>query len=304
MVIAVREEIESFKRLGVYEEVLKGSATSTHLPARLTLVTKPNVHGGKKARIVICGNFQEVHPDEFTASKTPSYPALRMALSVASHMGWPLECWDVSTAFLYARLFGDRDTDLGGSEIFMRPPKILVETKVVDDGVVWKIKKALYGLRTSPIAWEMERDNTLKSLTWVHDETEYRLLPCHGSPCLWTVIPIRPGEDPSVKTSKEELTRGVVITYVDDLLLTGWQHHIDAITKALLAKYVMKKSGALPEGMSEMGKNPSDGIDFLGARITRDDDGTVWCDQSKYILHCMRENKFINDEGQVVDNSH
>ena len=51
---------------------------------------------------------------------------------------------------------------------------------------------------------------------------------------------------PSAKTSKEELTRGVIITSVDDLLLTGWQHHIDAITKAFLAKYVMKKSGSLP----------------------------------------------------------
>ena len=60
---------------------------------------------------------------------------------------------------------------------------------------------------------------------------------------LWTVVPIRPGEDPSVKTSREELTRGVVITYVDDLLLTGWQHHIDAITHALLVKYVMKRPG-------------------------------------------------------------
>ena len=128
----------------MYEEVPKGKATSTHLPARLILVTKPNVHGGparKKARIVICGNFQEVHPDEFTASKTPSYPSLRIALSVASHLGWPIECWDVATAFLYARLFGDRDTDLGGNEIFMRPPKILVETKVVAEGVDWKIKE-------------------------------------------------------------------------------------------------------------------------------------------------------------------
>ena len=60
------------------------------------------------------------------------------------------------------------------------------------------------------------------------------------------MVPIRPGEDPSVETSKEELTRGVVITYVDDLLLTGWQHHVDAITQALLAKYAMKKSGSLP----------------------------------------------------------
>ena len=53
-------------------------------------------------------------------------------------MGWPIECWDVSMAFLYARLFGDRNTDLGGSEIFMRPPKILVETDVVSsESLVW-----------------------------------------------------------------------------------------------------------------------------------------------------------------------
>ena len=96
---------------------------SKYLGGHLNAVTceahsrhKPNVHGGparKKARIVICGNFQEVHPDELIASKTPSYPSLRMALSVACHMGWPIECQDVSTAFRDARLFGYRDTDLG-----------------------------------------------------------------------------------------------------------------------------------------------------------------------------------------------
>ena len=86
---------------------------------------------------------------------------------------------------------------------------------------------------------------------------------------------------------------GVVITYVDDLLLTGWQHHIDAITKALLVKYVMKKSGVLPHYEQGGSVNGTfDGIDFLGARITRDADGTVWCDESKYIQHCLRENGF------------
>ena len=91
----------------------------------------------------------------------------------------------------------------------------------------------------------------------------------------------------------------MVITYVDDLLLTGWQHHIDAITKALLA--VMKKSGSLPYCESEeVSNDASEAIDFLGTRITRDADGTVWCDQSKYIQHCLRENGFFNQEGQVV----
>ena len=59
-------------------------ATSVPLPGNLILVTKPNIHGGparKKAQIVICGNFQDVHSDEFIASKTPGYPSLRMALS-------------------------------------------------------------------------------------------------------------------------------------------------------------------------------------------------------------------------------
>ena len=39
-------ESDSFKRLGVYEEVPRRNATSTPLPVKLILVTKPNVHGG------------------------------------------------------------------------------------------------------------------------------------------------------------------------------------------------------------------------------------------------------------------
>ena len=126
----------------------------------------------------------------------------------------------------------------------MRPPEILIETEVVSSGV-----------RTSPMAWETERDNTLKALKWHHDKMEYRLLPCLGSSCLWTVVPFRPDDDPCVKTSGEELTQGVVITYVDVLLLTGWQHHIDAITKALLEKYEMKHSGSLPHDVQ--GEKPN-----------------------------------------------
>ena len=40
-------------------------------------------------------------------------------------------------------------------------------------------------------------------------------------------------------------------------------------------------------------------LTFWG-RDSADADGTVWCDQSKYIQHCLRENGFFNQEGQVV----
>ena len=35
------------------------------------------------------------------------------------------------------------------------------------------------------------------------------------------------------------------------------------------------------------------------ARITGDADGTVWCDQSKCILRCLRENGFSGADGSV-----
>ena len=86
-IAAVLEAIESFKRLGVYEEVPRGQATSPPLPARPILVTKPNIHGGparKKARIVICGIFQDV-------SSPPRRPPVTL------HCEWPylwLLTWD------------------------------------------------------------------------------------------------------------------------------------------------------------------------------------------------------------------
>ena len=44
--------------------------------------------------------------------------------------------------------------------MFMSPPKLLVQVGIIQPGVVWKIHKALYGLKISPILWETERDNT------------------------------------------------------------------------------------------------------------------------------------------------
>ena len=72
----------------------------------------------------------------------------------------------MSTAFLHARLYGDRDTDLDGQYIYMRPPRVMEKLGLLPEGTTWKLKKALCGLRTSPLAWEVERDNSLAQLQW------------------------------------------------------------------------------------------------------------------------------------------
>ena len=257
------------------------------LPGRLVLVVKPNPEGEKgkkKARSVVCGNFQTVHQDDMTSSKTPSYPMLRMLLSLASYQGWPIETWDVSTAFLYARLYGDRDTDLDGQFIFMRPPRVIEKLGLLPEGTIWKLKKALYGLRTSPLAWEVERDNTLAQLQWEVEERWYGLVPAKGNPCLWAIVELdaenskmprvasatAQDEDsrnehgqPSMATKcrsigiqtegQERPVRllGGLVTYVDDLLLAMPERHMRPVVNLLLKKYVMKQSGVLPMWATE-----------------------------------------------------
>ena len=50
--------------------------------------------------------------------------------------------------------------------MYCRPPNVFVRLGLVEPGVVWELKKALYGLKTSPKAWEEERDEKLQNLTW------------------------------------------------------------------------------------------------------------------------------------------
>ena len=57
----------------------------------------------------------------------------------------------------------------------------------------------------------------------------------------------------------------------------------------------MKQSGVLPCGLQKREVQ----IGFLGCRITRDVNGAI-CDQEKYILHCMHENRFVGESQQVT----
>ena len=77
-------------------------------------------------------------------------------VSLASLQRWAVASWDVSTAFLYAQLPEDHIA-------YCSPPNVLVRLGLVEPGVVWKLNKALYGLGTSPKAWEEERDEKFQN---------------------------------------------------------------------------------------------------------------------------------------------
>ena len=145
---AFEVELFSFQTLDVKIDVREDTLDLrrvTILPGKAVMVKKPNGDGThkKKARVVVCGNFQQVQPGEETCANTPSFPMLRVLVSLASLHGWSVASWDVSTAFLYASLPEEQ-------EVYCRPPNVLIRLGLVQPGIVWRLKKALYGLRTSP----------------------------------------------------------------------------------------------------------------------------------------------------------
>nr|GEY07533.1 ribonuclease H-like domain, reverse transcriptase, RNA-dependent DNA polymerase [Tanacetum cinerariifolium] len=94
---------------------------------------------------------------------------------------------DVNSAFLHGDL---------KEEVYFTQPEGF--TKKEDNGKVYRLIKALYGLRQAPRAWNIKLDNTLKSLDFKK---------CALEQAIYT------------KASKDSLLLAGV--YVDDLIITG-----------------------------------------------------------------------------------
>ena len=132
--LVVRAEAKSLCDFGVYEEVKSSDvpAGTKILGSRIVLREK---HGGVKARLC-AQDFAHLQKRDDLYSPTPSVTALRLLLSLASSRGHRLRIGDFSTAFLHAPM----DT-----ETFVRPPQVYAK-----QGVIWRLRKALYGMRKAP----------------------------------------------------------------------------------------------------------------------------------------------------------
>ena len=112
--------------------------------------------------------------------------SVRLLLALAAQEGWRVHHMDVKSAFL--------NDDL--KEVYVhQPPRFAIPSK---EGKVLRLRKALYGLRQAPRAWNAKLDSTLKGIGFEqspHEAAIYR----RGS-------------------GGNALLVGV---YVDDLVITG-----------------------------------------------------------------------------------
>ncbi|GKB92075.1 ribonuclease H-like domain, reverse transcriptase, RNA-dependent DNA polymerase [Tanacetum coccineum] len=119
--------------------------------------TKKDANGNiikHKARLVAKGYIQE-HGIDFEEVFAPvaRMETIRLLLAIAANNKWEVHHLDVKSAFLHGEL---------KEEVYVTQPEGF--TKKGNDGKVYRLIKALYGLRQAPRAWNIKLDNTLKSL--------------------------------------------------------------------------------------------------------------------------------------------
>ena len=135
------KEMNSMKEFDVYDEVMVKDCAeeqvSEALDCRWVKVWKNETD--LRCREVVRGclqNFEKTEEDNLFAS-TPSLVTMRLLLCMALARNWGITLGDVSSAFLHAAMSG---------EVFVWPPKEFYP----NGDCLWKLKKAMYGLRQAP----------------------------------------------------------------------------------------------------------------------------------------------------------
>ena len=157
---------------------------------------------------------------------------LRVLLLLALLRGYAIRLFDVSTAFLHAALSSDKP-------IYVWPPVEFYPGRTI----IWLLKKAMYGLRSSPRDWQIHFASILIALGFKRLQSDANIY-VHFEYCLF------------------------LLAYVDDLLIIGPLKWVEKILAELALKLLIKATGNLDHEGAQ--------VRFLGRRLTRRGDSIIF----------------------------
>ena len=182
-----------------------------------------------KSRYVAQGFLE---PEKDTYASTPSPGKVRIVLTLAAAYGWRVQTGDVTAALLHAPVSG---------EVYVRPPKHLQSEQ---PGRVWKLRRALYGLKSAPRSWQQHAASVLEGLGWERMQTDTSMFKC---------------------VRGDELV-GAAVLYVDDIMAAGEA----GVVAAFFDKFAAEVSLKVDPPLVSSGK-----LHYLGMAIVRTEDGFV-----------------------------
>ncbi|RVW40541.1 Retrovirus-related Pol polyprotein from transposon RE2 [Vitis vinifera] len=119
-----------------------------------------------KARLVAKG-YTQTYGIDYTETFAPvaKINTVRVLLSLAANLDWPLQQFDVKNAFLHGELSEEVYMDL--------PPGCMVSEKQCQK--VCKLKKSLYGLKQSPRAWFGRFTKSMRAFGYRQSNSDHTL---------------------------------------------------------------------------------------------------------------------------------
>ena len=269
---ALENELNSFYTSGTFREATPTERREVYpsdiLPMQVVAGRKPPDETGykrKKARGVVCGNFEEDQGNEVTFTANLDASSFRAALATAAHNDWSIAVMDVSTAFLNA------DLPIGHKKVIVRPPAIFVHYGLVPAGTLWVAEKAVYGLRVSPKAWADKRDDDMSNVTVYIDNHTYRLVQSDADPAVWNIV----GET-------EWLIQGYVLTYVDDFMIIGSDATVEGVRTALRSLWTTSDQPTISR--TSPGK-----VKYLSIDVEYRSDGSITLSQHAYTRELLEK---------------
>lgn len=241
--LAMEAEMNSIEENNTWElvELPEGSKV---IGVKWVFKTKLNEKGAvdkHKARLVAKG-FHQTHGVDFYEVFAPvaRWDTIRLLLSVAAKRGWCVYQLDVKSAFLHGELKED---------VYVEQPKgFEVEN---EERKVYKLNKALYGLRQAPRAWYNRIEGYFEKEGFKKCYCEHTLfVKIEGSNVL------------------------IVSVYVDDVIYTS---------NSETMREAFKESMKLEFAMSDLGKMKY----FLGVEVIQDQEG-IFINQKKYASEVLK----------------
>ncbi len=222
---SMKKEMQSTLEFDVYATVDASSLDQDSIKQAMTLKWVHTWTGFVKSRLCVRGYRQEISDLDETYASTPVMTSRRVLLVMALSKGWMIQMREVSTAFLHADLQSDEP-------VYVWHPREFYP----QGGVLWKLKRATYGLRSSPRDWQTHFAKVLASLQFARLQSD---------------------ADVYVHLANQVY----VLVYVDDLLGIGDPSKVKQTLQELGRVFCLKDVGSLDQAGST--------ITFLGRELKR-----------------------------------
>ncbi|RVW67612.1 Retrovirus-related Pol polyprotein from transposon RE1 [Vitis vinifera] len=187
-----------------------------------------------KAKLVAKG-YTQTYGIDYTETFAPitKINTVRVLLSLAANLDWPLQQFDVKNAFLHGELSKEVYMDL--------PPGCIMSEKQCQK--VCKLKKSLYGLKQSPRAWFGRFTKSMRAFGYRQSNSDHTLF---------------------LKKQHGKIT--TLIVYVDDMVVIGNDpEERKALQNYLSREFEMKDLGPLKYFLGIEVSRSSEGI-FLSQK--------------------------------------